>query len=131
MNVTRGSDGNVQTDATSPIYVTSPVEVLDGVAMDTMFTAVWNAMNIALVAGDKDTALGYLTDSAKEKYGPVFDALLPYMPDIIGSYSSLQRVSISSHVADYAINRTINGEDRIFLISFLKEDDGVWRIDEM
>jgi hypothetical protein len=61
----------------------------------------------------------------------VFDALLPQMPEIIASYSSLQQVSISSDIGEYAVNRTINGENWIFLIYFLKDADGVWRLDAM
>jgi hypothetical protein len=61
----------------------------------------------------------------------VFDVLLSDMPAIIASYSPMQLVSMSSGLAEYAINRTINGEDRIFLIYFLKGPDDVWRIDAM
>jgi hypothetical protein len=99
--------------------------------MDAMFTTMWNGMNSALVAGDKEMALGYLTPSAQEKYGPVFEVLLPYMPEIVASYSSLQRVSLSSSVGEYAITRTIDGRNRVFLIYFIKEFDGVWRLAAM
>ena len=53
------------------------------------------------------------------------------MPDIVASFSPLQRVSLSPAIGEYAVNRTIDGRDRIFLIYFLKDADGVWRIDAM
>ena len=88
-------------------------------------------MNDALLAGDKATAMQYLNTQAQEKYGRVFDALMPNMPQIIASYSPLQRGSISSSVGEYAINRTIQGANRIFLIYFLHDSNGLWRIDSM
>lgn len=107
------------------------VGVQDVAAMDALFQSLWNGMNAALLAGDKATALTFLTAGAQAKYGPVFDVLLSQMPQIIASYSSLQQVSISSDIGEYAINRTINGENWIFLIYFLKDADGVWRLDAM
>jgi hypothetical protein len=118
-------------DQGTALSATGTIEVLDGVSMDVMFTTMWNGMNNALVAGDKDTALSYLTDAAKEKYGPVFDVLLPYMADISASLSALQRAGLSSELCEYAVNRTINGQDRVFFIYFRKGDDGVWRISAM
>jgi hypothetical protein len=99
--------------------------------IDAPFKAVWDGMNLALLAGNKATALTFLTTGAQEKYGPVFDVLLPYMPEILASYSPLQRVVVSTDIAEYAINRLINGENRIFLIYFFKDVDGTWRIAAM
>jgi hypothetical protein len=96
-----------------------------------MFQSIWDSMNAALLAGDKAKALTFLTPGAQRKYGPVFDALLPYMPQIVPSYSPLQRVSVSAEIAEYAVNRTIDGQDWIFLIYFVKDPDGVWRLDAM
>jgi hypothetical protein len=73
----------------------------------------------------------YLNVQAREKYGPVFDALLPDMGQILGSFSDLQTMTVDSAVGEYAINRTIDGVNRIFLIYFLRDGDGVWRVDSM
>jgi hypothetical protein len=88
-------------------------------------------MNTALLAGDKATALSYLTPRAQVKYSPVFDVLLPHMPEILASYSPIRWVSASAEVSEYAINRTINGKNHLFLIDFLKDADGVWKLDAM
>jgi hypothetical protein len=118
-------------DQGATLSATATVEVLDGATMDTMFTAIWSGMTTALAAGDTDTALSYLTDAAKEKYGRVVDALLPHMANITASFSALQRAGLSSELCEYAINRTVNGQDRVFFIYFQKGDDGVWRIAAM
>jgi len=107
------------------------IVVYDAVQMDQKFTAIWSGMNDALIAKDVTKALSYLNAQAKTKYGPVFNALLSNMPEIIASYSPLQRVSISSDIGEYAINRTVDGVNRIFFIYFLRDPDGVWRIDAM
>ncbi len=107
------------------------IESRDAATMDQLFKAIWNGMNNALMAGDKVKALTYMNVGAKAKYGPVFDALLPFMPEIVGSYSPLQRASISSAIGEYAIRRASNGVQKIYLIYFLQGGDGVWQIDEM
>lgn len=107
------------------------VGVSDGQQMDQIFTDIWTGMNSALAQGDVNAALSYLNVSAQRKYQRVFTALLPQMPQIVASYSPLRRVSISENIGEYAINRTINGRNKIFLIYFLKDQDGVWRLDGM
>jgi len=35
-------------------------------------------------------------------------------------------------VADYFVTRTLNGERRIFFVTFIRDDaDGIWRLDGM
>ena len=53
------------------------------------------------------------------------------LPQIVASFSPLQPVSVTSEIGEYAINRTIAGADWIFFIYFLRDADGVWRIDDM
>jgi hypothetical protein len=106
------------------------VESIDAAALDQQLRAIWSGMNDALLAGDRDRALTYLSDSAREKYAPVFDRLLPHMPAIIASYSPLQSVTLSPEIGEYAINRTLDGVNRVFLIYFAR-DRGAWRLDAM
>ena len=115
--------------ASAQAVVTIHVAAPEG--MDGFFQSQWNSMLAALIAGDKETALTYLTPGAQEKYAPVFDALLPHMPEIVASFSPLQRVSLLPDIGEYGINRTIDGRNRVFLIYFLRDTDGVWRIDAM
>jgi hypothetical protein len=98
---------------------------------DALFQSIWDGVNAALLAGDEAGALTFLTPGAQEKYRPVFDVLLPDMPQIIASYSPLRQVSVSSAIGEYAITRVIEGKNQLFLIYFLKGDDGVWRLDAM
>ena len=103
----------------------------DPAKMDQMFRALWNGMNNALVAGDKQLALRYLNGNAQQKFGPVFDALMPFMSEIVGSYSALARSSLSAEIGAYAVSRVDNGTKRLYFVYFMRDPDGVWRIDEM
>ena len=115
----------------SPFTQTLIVGVNDAQQMDQMFTTIWTGMNNDLGRGDVNGALAYLNESAKRKYQPVFTALLPQMPQIVASYSPLRRVSISESIGEYAVIRSFNGQKRLYLIYFLKDQDGVWRLDAM
>jgi len=122
----------VMTDSAGASFRQSLViEAREGNQMDQLFGAIWNGMNEALTAGDKALAMKYLNPRAREKYGPVFDALLPFMPEIIASYSPLARAGLSPTIGEYAVRRPDNGVHRLYLIYFLQGPDGVWRIDEM
>ena len=99
--------------------------------MDTVLQDLWAAFAGALVAGDKETALTLLTSGAQQTYAPVFDILAQQMPDIVASFSALQSVTVTSGLGEYAINRTISGRDRIFLIYFVRGFDGVWHLAAM
>ena len=117
--------GNASAAAYS-LVTTPPADPLDA-----PLQSIWDGLNAALLAGDKAQALTFLTVGAQEKYGPVFDVLLPHMPEIIASYSPLQQVSLSTDIAEYAIMRVRDGQLRLFLISFLKDANGVWLLDAM
>src|SRR5258708_2496738 len=71
----------------------------DPAEMDAMFRAIWNGTNAALVAGDKARAMTFLSAGAKEKYGPVFDKLMPNMAAIIAAYSQPHAAAIASDTA--------------------------------
>ncbi|GMR19684.1 MAG: hypothetical protein BMS9Abin36_0279 [Gammaproteobacteria bacterium] len=107
------------------------IVVLDGQQLDVRMTAIWQGMNAALVAGDVEGALLYLTENAQYKYRPVFEALMPHFTEIVTSYSPLLRTGFSQDIAEYAIHRPFNGQHRLYLIYFLKAGDGLWRIDAM
>jgi hypothetical protein len=120
------------TDSQNAVHSqTVAIVVHDGQQLDQIFINLWNGMNEALVRGDINGAANYLNEGAKRKYQPVFETLKPQFPQIIASYSPLRRVSISENIGEYAINRAYQGRSRIYLIYFLKDADGVWRVDEM
>jgi len=122
----------VVTDAQGSTTVQQfPIVAEDAAGIDRMLRSMWSGFTTALIQGNKAEAMAFLNARAREQYGPVFDPLLPGMGAIVGSFSQLQSVSLDSNVAEYAINRTIEGVNRIYFIYYLRDIDGVWRLDSM
>jgi hypothetical protein len=106
--------------------------ILDSRAqLDQKFRAVWDGMNIALMQGDKATAMSHLSSRAQAIYGPVFDKLMPHMAGIVASFSTPEIGSVSADLAEYAITRDIDGATHVFLLYFMKDANGVWRLNSM
>jgi len=98
---------------------------------DTLFSAIWDGMNAALVRGDLPAALTYLNPTGQRKYGPIFEALLPHMSEIVASYSPIARVSLKESIAEYAFVTQTNGRSKVFFVYFIKDGQGIWRLDSM
>lgn len=91
----------------------------------------WANILAALTSSDVDLALNYAVPAAQANYRSVFKALQSDMGTIIGSFSELQIVSVHQDLVECAINRNIEGINRIFFIAFVKDNDGAWKIDSM
>lgn len=107
------------------------IEVVSLAQLDALFASVWDGMNAALLQSDVPRAVRALNGRAAEQYRPVFEDLAAAMPAIVSSYSRPQRVSARRDVLEYAVNRTVRGENRIFFVYLMRDADGVWRIDSM
>ncbi|MBL8520953.1 MAG: hypothetical protein JNK75_09800 [Betaproteobacteria bacterium] len=101
--------------------------------VDEPFMSVWNAMNAALRAGNIEQASTYLTSAARQRYYPVFEALLSDMPSIIDSYSRPVRMIADGEMGEYAVMRYIESENdtEVYLVYFVKAPDGRWLIETM
>ncbi len=53
------------------------------------------------------------------------------MAEIIRSYSPLQRVYAAEDVGEYAVIRTREEQNHRFLIYFVKDPDGMWKLEAM
>jgi len=105
--------------------------VQDDAQQDSIFQAVWGDMWTALRAGDKATAMQYLTQEGGRVYGGIFDSLMPYMNETFDELSVIEKVELNNDVADYAVIRLENDVIKTFIINFDRGNDGVWRIDSM
>jgi hypothetical protein len=57
--------------------------------------------------------------------------LQPDLGTIVGTFSNLQGVSLTQDFGEYAVNRVIDGQNRIFFVYFSRNGDGVWRLGSM
>ncbi|MGQ0585727.1 MAG: Ig-like domain-containing protein [Gammaproteobacteria bacterium] len=105
--------------------------LLDLATVDRSIQAVWGAMNEALASGDKDAAMTFLSEQARENYDPVFDALMPRMAEIVASYSPLRSSLVSPDYTEYGVNRSIEGINRVFLVGFVLNQYGQWTLEAM
>ena len=120
------------TDTDGNVYTTRiPVVVYSEAALDQTSRQVWTGLKSALSAPDIPRSAQYLSRPLLSRYAAAFDTLTPYFSQIVASVSDLQLVSISGDIGEYAINRIINGENRIFLLYFGRDPDGVWRLQSM
>lgn len=120
------------TDSQNNVYAHTYAVVLhDPQQLDQQFKSIWDGMNGALAKNDITTAGKYLNESAKKRYLPVMQALAPHMAEITASFSAPSRVSLSENIGEYAVTRDYNGKKRLYLIYFLRDVDGVWRLDGM
>jgi hypothetical protein len=120
------------TDVNGMQYVaTVYIVVQDPVQMDALFTSIWGDMTTALSEGSEPAALSVLDYTAQQKYGPVFDALLPGMSAIVVSFSPLLQSSFTPTTAEYAVVRTQGGIKQLYLVYFIQDSNGVWRLDGM
>ena len=99
--------------------------------LDQQLKALWQGFAGALAVRDKLKAMQYMTASARTRYGPVFDVLLPDLPQIVGSFSPPLRAQLGTGYSEYAVVREIEGLRRVYLIQFVQQTDGLWRIESM
>ncbi len=118
------SDGTVLTEKETVL-----VQKLSTV--DRAVQARWTALNTALIQGDVDAALEHVNESARKKYGSVFEALRPHWPEIVASYTAFEPVLVISGLAEYGVSRQIDGQSRAFLIYFTQGPHGLWRVVSM
>jgi hypothetical protein len=52
-------------------------------------------------------------------------------PGIVASYGQFWLHRIDHGYAEYALVRNIRGTDKVFMVYFLLDNDGSWRIGEM
>jgi hypothetical protein len=110
---------------------TLPIVVLSATVVDQQLRVLWSDFAGALASGNRSAAMQHLTTGAQEKFGPVLDALLPNMPQIVATFSAPVTTSITDRVGEYAVVRQNGARHNVYLIYFLKDADGIWRIDEM
>jgi len=107
------------------------VIVPDPNSLNTVFENIWQDMNTALLNGDRDQALTYISSNAHHLYGAIFDALMPHMAEIQEDYSTITPLSYGNNTADFAILKTVDGNVTTHIINFKRDGNGIWKLDSM
>lgn len=91
----------------------------------------WSAMKDALINRDYNKAVSYFTPDAGRRYSEIFNALDGKIPEIVGFFRNFKLVSAGENTSIYALNRVVNGEERLFFIALAKQHDGSWKLEAM
>ena len=98
--------------------------------VDAPYLTVWDAFTAALIAGDKSTALQYVSFTSRARYERVFDDLAGNMFEVFDSLYNLQRIEANDTYAEYFVNQIDDDTGIVYahFIYFVKDGDGIWRI---
>ena len=84
-----------------------------------------------LIAGDIKSARSFMSGEAQANYLPVLNALLPHMEEITANLDKMERLSIDNSSAEYIIPRTLNDETRLFIVTFVADSEGNWKLNSL
>jgi hypothetical protein len=88
-------------------------------------------MNTAVLAGNIPLAETAFTRSSRKKFGPLLTALQPHYQEIMDSYTDWKAVTNLPGYKEFVLNRTVNGENRVYFVTYIQDHSGVWRISSM
>lgn len=108
-----------------PIVVRSYSELADSLR------ATYNGMLGDLRAGNIEAALTVVMPSVVEKYRTVFTSLGASLPAVVNDLGTFQDGTISNGFAEFSVIRNSTVGTEVYPITFMRGDDGVWRIDGM
>jgi hypothetical protein len=108
-----------------------PVEVISKTLDESLYTAIWDGMNAAVLAGNIALAETAFSRGARKKFSPLLIALQQHYQEIVDSYTQWQSVTNLPGYKEFVLNRTVNGESRVYFVTFIQDHTGVWRISSM
>jgi hypothetical protein len=91
-------------------------------------TALWAGFRSALGSGDIDAALRYVAFEAQARYRRAFQDLQPDLATIAAGLQGLTPLVVTSEYATAATTRVLAGVSELFIVSFIRDGDGMWRI---
>lgn len=98
---------------------------------DAMFNQQWSGLFTSAAPENTAAMSAHLSAQSQLKYLPVFEALGEDLDEILENYSELVRVSITADVAIYATRRLENGDPAVFMVMFIRDNEGEWKIHQM
>ncbi len=120
-------------DSASVSYTdTIAIVVLNSASLDGSLRNIWNSMKARLTNNDPVGASGYYSSASKDKYLSTFSTLSGHLPEISTNMQDIILNYMGSDTVEYRIirNELVNGQptDVMYYIYFMKDDDGLWKI---
>lgn len=106
------------------------VQVLDAAALDTLLQARWSALRAALLQGDVDGAVALFAVSSREAYRSQLAALgdVGLLPQVAVDLPAIGLSRLRERTAEYDLRVARDGTQYAFLVVFVVDEDGVWRL---
>ncbi len=110
------------------------VNVLSREEMDALLKSKWEGMKAKLFDKDLTSAMEYFIEPSREVYQRAFEVIKDDLPGIVNGMRDIEPIFIRNNVAEYRIERLHRFEDGTeqtvtYYIYFVKDRDGLWRID--
>jgi hypothetical protein len=93
--------------------------------------AIWNGFRAALGRGDVDGASRFVAHEARQRYRRVFEDLRADLPAFASTLQDLTPVVVRAEYATATATRLADGQREGFIVHFVRDVDGVWRIAAM
>jgi hypothetical protein len=97
--------------------------------LEMLLQSKWTAMKNALRSADIQGALKHIVINKRPQYEQVFNSLtIPYS-QIDQVLTSITFIEMNGAVAEYEMLRTEEGGEFAYLVRFVVDEDGIWRIE--
>lgn len=91
----------------------------------------FSAFRSALIAGNVDAAVQFLERPKRARYREAWSKLGPDAGEVMKGITKTTVLSSGDQYAEIAVNRVVNGELRLFIVTLIKDSNGVWRISQL
>lgn len=99
------------------------------VTLEGQLSNTWNNMRQALKVRNIEGALTYFTESTRDSFRSQFTAMKKDLPEIAKEMGEARLVKVEEDsFAECDIRRVENGETYSFMLQFVRDYDGMWRI---
>jgi hypothetical protein len=119
------------TDDQNNTYMdTVEVVVQNKAAMDALLKAKWEGMKGAMIAADVHTAASYFITGKQEQYAGIFAALGGSLSQIAQNMQTISMIYVLKDVAKFRIRRLETEGEITYYIYFVKDENGLWKIQQ-
>lgn len=106
------------------------IEVSSFEKIDAVIDEMLEQLFASLSSGNLDGVMTLMTSEAQQRLGPVLAGLAD--PVLAGmQYSRPVRVSVDTNSAEYMVRRTSAEGEQVFMITFVRDQNQQWKIDDL
>jgi hypothetical protein len=104
------------------------VHVFDGIALDALLQAKWQGIKAALQGMDAPAALQFIASRARDVYEQLFTELATLLPTVGADLGDIRLVEVREDLAEYEILVVEDGQRLSYYVEFIRDEDGLWRV---